>query len=88
MKWLLRLPQDRRDQSTTKRLGEDTPHVGKVKARLTEWKCVDHNWFEQIDSDVSMVIALIYDPIDVSKDSRCIEAEVQVLRSYRAHDVS
>jgi hypothetical protein len=31
---------------------------------------------------------LLYDSIEVSWDSGCIEAEVHVLRSYCAHDVS
>jgi hypothetical protein len=88
MKGLLRLPQDRRYPSTTKRLGDDTTHVGKVKARLPKRKCGDHNGFEQIDSDVFTAISLLCDSIEVPKDSRCIEAEVQVLRSCRAQDLS
>jgi hypothetical protein len=35
-----------------------------------------------------MAFALLYDSIDVSWDSGCMEVEVQVLRSYRAHHVS
>jgi hypothetical protein len=35
-----------------------------------------------------MAFALLYDSIEVSWDSGCIEAEVQDLQWYRSHHVS
>jgi hypothetical protein len=44
--------------------------------------------FDRIYFDVLMAFALLYDSIEVSWDSGCIEAEVQVLQWYRSHHVS
>jgi biotin carboxylase/acetyl-CoA carboxylase carboxyltransferase component/biotin carboxyl carrier protein len=128
-----------RDPSTIKRLRDDTPHVGEVKARLHQLSQLfapsyadialsarivladlsrphfhhRHSTVARLLADVSsaslfdraqkmqnivslsesildvlMAFSLPFDSIEVSRDIRCIAAEVQILRSYRAYDVS
>jgi hypothetical protein len=48
----------------------------------------DHSSFDRIDFDVLTAFALPCNSIEVSRDSGCIEAEVQVLRWYRPHHVA